>query len=67
MSPEIIEWADVIFVMENRHRKKLSKMFRPHLKNKRIVCLDIPDEFEYMDPVLIRLLKVKVGAFFSHA
>ena len=65
VSPEIIEWADVIFVMERVHRNKLSKNFRAQLKNKRVVCLDIPDEFEYMDPALVRLLEVKVGPFFS--
>jgi predicted protein tyrosine phosphatase len=65
VSAETLEWADVIFVMEQSHRSKLSKMFRPHLKNKRVICLDIPDDFEYMDPSLIRILEAKVGPFFS--
>jgi predicted protein tyrosine phosphatase len=64
VSPELIEWADVIFVMERAHRNRLSKSFRPHLKGKRVVCLDIPDEYEYMDPALIRLLELKAGPFF---
>lgn len=62
-SPEQIEWADIIFVMEKAHRNRLSKKFRPHLDGKRVVCLDIPDEYEYMQPELIRLLEVKVGKF----
>jgi predicted protein tyrosine phosphatase len=62
--PELLEWSDVIFVMEKAHRNKLSKKFKSHLKNKRIICLDIPDEFEFMDPVLVRLLEAKVGPFF---
>jgi predicted protein tyrosine phosphatase len=57
---EAIQWADIIFVMEQSHRTKLSQNFQPWLKNKRIVCLDIPDEYEYMDPDLIELLKKKV-------
>jgi predicted protein tyrosine phosphatase len=65
VSPELLQWADVIFVMERTHRNKLSKLFRAHLKNKRIVCLEIPDEFAYMDPVLVRLLERKVGRFFQ--
>jgi len=65
VSSEVIEWADVIFVMERVHRNRLSKSFRSHLKGKRLVCLDIPDEYEYMDPALIRLLELKVGPFFS--
>jgi len=64
VSPELLEWADIIFVMERTHRNKLSKKFRAHLKAKRIICLDIPDQFEYMDPVLVRLFEAKVGPFF---
>jgi predicted protein tyrosine phosphatase len=64
VSPELLQWADIIFVMEKAHRDKLSKKFRPHLKDKRIVCLDIPDEFEFMDTALIRLLEAKAGPFF---
>jgi len=65
VSPELIEWAEVIFVMERSHRSKLAQKFRTHLKNKRIICLDIKDEYEYMDPALIRLLEAKVGPFFG--
>ena len=63
VTPELIQWADLIFVMEKAHRKKLSVQFRSHLKNTRVVCIDIPDDFEFMDPVLIRLLKEKVTRF----
>jgi predicted protein tyrosine phosphatase len=63
ITPELLEWADIIFVMEKAHRNKLSKKFRPHIKGKRIICLDIPDEFDFMDPVLVRLLKLKVSKF----
>lgn len=63
---ELIEWADIIFVMEKAHRNKLSKKFRRHLNGKRIICLNIPDEFEFMDPTLVSLLKAKVPRFFSN-
>lgn len=65
VSPELLQWADIVFVMERTHRNKLSKKFRAHLKSKRVICLDIPDEFEYMDPGLVRLLEAKVGPFFQ--
>jgi predicted protein tyrosine phosphatase len=65
VSPELLQWADVIFVMERTHRHKLAKKFRAHLDAKRIICLDIPDEFEFMDPELVRLLEAKVGPFFQ--
>jgi predicted protein tyrosine phosphatase len=57
---EQIEWADVIVVMERHHRNKIQKRFYTALKAKRVVVLDIPDEYEFMDPGLIRLLKTKM-------
>jgi predicted protein tyrosine phosphatase len=65
ISGETIDWADVIFVMESVHRNRIAKKFRSHLKDKRIICLDIPDEYEFMDPTLVRLLEAKAGPFFS--
>ncbi|MCL2926217.1 MAG: low molecular weight protein tyrosine phosphatase family protein, partial [Trichodesmium sp. MAG_R04] len=57
---EVVQWADIIFVMEKSHQRKLSNKFQPWLKNKRVICLDIRDEYEYMQPELVELLKKKV-------
>jgi len=61
VTPELVEWADVIFVMEEVHRARLSTKFRTQLRGKRLVCLDIPDQYEFMDPALIRLLRSRVA------
>lgn len=63
LSPEQIAWADIIFVMEKEHRDRLSEKFSAHLAGKRIICLDIPDVYDFMQPELVRLLEVKVGKF----
>jgi predicted protein tyrosine phosphatase len=60
VTPEVLEWAHIIFVMERTHRNKLSDKFKQHLGKARVVCLEIPDEYEFMDPVLVQLLKAKV-------
>lgn len=60
LSSETVQWADLIFVMEKTHRSKLSKLYQPWLKDKRIICLDIPDHYDYMAPDLMALLKRKV-------
>lgn len=62
-SAELVEWADIIFVMEKAHRAKLQRGFRSNLKRARVVCLDIPDDYGFMDPALVALLKQKVGPF----
>jgi predicted protein tyrosine phosphatase len=57
---EQVEWADVIVVMEKHHRNKLQKRFYSALKSRRVVVLDIPDEYGFMDEGLIRLLRAKM-------
>lgn len=61
LSTEQLDWATLIVVMEKTHRNKLSKKFREHLGGKHIVCLDIPDDYDFMQPELIRLLEAKAG------
>lgn len=54
---ELVEWADLIFVMEKRHRAALQRRFRRHLRRARVVCLDIPDNYAFMDSALVAILK----------
>ncbi|TLU66151.1 phosphotyrosine protein phosphatase [Thalassotalea litorea] len=63
VSLEDIEWADYIFVMENAHKKKLSKKFGSAINGQSVISLGIPDDYEYMDQELIDLLKSKVPAY----
>lgn len=60
VTSELLRWADLVFVMERRHRSKLSAKFKAHLAGKRVICLEIPDEFDYMEPALVKLLNAKV-------
>ena len=60
---ELLDWADVVFVMERAHRSKLQRRFRAHLGRARLICLNIPDDYEFMDPALVRLLEARVPRF----
>jgi predicted protein tyrosine phosphatase len=60
VSGDLIEWADLICVMEPAHQARLAKRFSPLLGDKRVVVLGIPDEYGYMDPDPISLLKNRV-------
>lgn len=53
-------WADIIFVMEKRHRQRLAQKFGDALMGKALVCLHIPDEFDYMDAALVATLRAKL-------
>lgn len=57
VSIEDIEWADVILVMEEKHKSRLMAEFTRMLEGKPIHVLDIPDEYKYMDPELIEELQ----------
>ena len=61
----MLEWADLIIVMENAHQNRLNKKFRQHMRGKRVAVLGIPDEFDYMDDELINLLKLRCGRYIN--
>ena len=61
LTGELVEWADLIFVMERMHRTKLQTRFKASLKAARVICLNIPDRYKFMDPDLIGLLEAKVS------
>jgi predicted protein tyrosine phosphatase len=50
LTAELVAWADVIFVMEKAHRSKLQRRFRAVLGGRRVVCLDIPDDYASCSP-----------------
>jgi len=63
LSLDQLEWADLVVVMEKTHRSTLTRRFGRHLARTRIVCLDIPDRFEFMDQELIDALERKMARF----
>jgi predicted protein tyrosine phosphatase len=56
-----IRWADIIFVMEKKHKNRLLAEFTRMLDHKFIHVLDIPDEYQYMDSDLIEELEARVS------
>lgn len=65
LTPDLIAWADIVFVMEKTHRNKVREKFRAQLRDTRLICLDIPDDYDYMDPELVDLLMRKVRPHLS--
>jgi len=61
----LLEWADTIVVMEKYHRNYIRKYFPDIYQTKRIVCLYIPDDYDYMQPELIDLLKDKFESAYT--
>jgi len=57
----LLGWADVIFVMERAHQRRLEERFPEALADKRMICLHVPDEYEFMEPALVDELESKLA------
>ena len=62
VSANHVSWAQVIFVMEEKHKSRLVTEYRRLLESKPIHVLDIPDDYKYMDAELVELLRESVGS-----
>lgn len=57
VTEKLIQWADIIFVMEKKHRQRLYEKFPFLSGTKEIIVLDIPDDYQYMDRELVEHLR----------
>ncbi|MBS7634347.1 phosphotyrosine protein phosphatase [Candidatus Bathyarchaeota archaeon] len=59
ISESLIDWADIIFAMEDHHKEAILNL-KPDAENKMVV-LNIPDIYPKNDPELIKILKMKLS------
>jgi predicted protein tyrosine phosphatase len=57
VNTHMLDWADLIFIMDDQQRRALHRRFAGHPALERLICLDIPDEFIFLQPELIELLE----------
>ncbi|GGD77772.1 low molecular weight protein tyrosine phosphatase family protein [Croceicoccus mobilis] len=60
---DLVSWADRIFVMERSQLRKLKRQFGALLAERRVVSLDIPDRYRFMEPALVDQLERKMRPF----
>ena len=58
-----IHWADIILVMEQKHKNRLAAECSRLLDGKPIHVLDIPDDYKYIAPELVSILQESVAAY----
>ena len=63
----MLGWAEVIVVMEKRHKERLRQKYPEELAAKRCVCFFIPDDYEFMDAALVEILQEKMREHFPPA
>ncbi|RWY52453.1 low molecular weight protein tyrosine phosphatase family protein [Mucilaginibacter gilvus] len=63
LNQKMLDWADVIFVMEYRHRDIVKQNFC--LNGSAIVVLDVEDLYQFNDPELVEILQNSLAAYLS--
>lgn len=58
-----LQWADLVLVMEPKHKRRLLADFPGEARAAEIHVLDIPDDYRYMAPELVEILRETVPAF----
>ena len=52
VTEKLLRWADLVLVMEHAHKQRLREQFPDVIHDLRIEVLDIPDDYEFMNPEL---------------
>lgn len=59
----LLGWADIIFCMEKKNLRRIKEKYQDIINDKKVVTLNIPDDYELMDESLVELLKAKLAEF----
>ncbi|MFC1224339.1 low molecular weight protein tyrosine phosphatase family protein [Pedobacter sp. BG31] len=65
INAKLIVWADLIFVMEKKHKQRITERFPHEVYEKEMITLDIPDDYQYMDEALIEEIDSKVTHYLA--
>jgi len=53
----LLGWADVIFCMEKKHLRRIKERYSDMVTNKKVICLYISDDYDFMDRELVEMLR----------
>jgi len=66
LNQKMLNWADLIFVMEQKHERRILENFDFNQNEKELIVLEIPDDYQYMDSELIEILEKDVNYFLEN-
>lgn len=61
VNERMLEWADIVFVMDKEQCEQVARMFPGHRALDTMVCLEIADDYHFLDPALVTLLEQRVA------
>jgi len=53
----LLGWADIIFCMEKKHLRRIKERYSDMVINKKVICLYISDDYDFMDRELVEMLR----------
>ncbi len=60
VTDKLLRWADLVLVMENEHKRRLEDQFPDVVDDLDVRVLDIPDDYSFMAPELVSLVRDRV-------
>jgi predicted protein tyrosine phosphatase len=63
LTGELLDWADWVFVFSKRQQRIVEARYGDRSDRKKLVCLGLPDRFEYKSPELVSRLTGKLGRY----
>lgn len=54
-------WSDLIVCMEKSHLNRLRRKFPEAMRDRHVVCLHLPDDYEFMQPELLDELRARLA------
>ena len=63
VTPGLLGWADIIYCMEKKHLRRIKEKYQDIICEKKVINLNIPDDYNYMDEGLIDLLESLINDF----
>ena len=62
-----LTWADIVLVMEQKHKQRLLAEYAEEMRFKEIHVLDIPNDYQFMDPELIAEITTAVDSILTRS
>jgi predicted protein tyrosine phosphatase len=61
----MLDWADIVFVMDENQARDMKRLFPGHPAVDRMVCLQIQDNYHFLDPELVSVLEERTRPHFA--
>src|SRR6266566_1753067 len=65
VNQRMLDWADIVFVMDDEQIEAMGKMFPGDPALSKVVCLHIEDNYHFLDPELVSILQQRTQPHFD--